>query len=93
MNNVHCTVLLVVAWLTSGVLSTPTPIIGLYHCPGLLVEAWLTSGVLSTQTPIIGRSCSLHSSTRCSLINQWSPLNSNSCYRSVHVHCTFLLAT
>ena len=59
MNNLHCTVLLLVAWLTSGVLSTQAPIIGryMYTIQGtvLLLVVRLTSGVLSTQAPIIDR--------------------------------------
>ena len=97
MYTVHCRVLLLVAWLTSGVLSTQTPVVGRYmytiHCTVLLLLAWLTSGILSTPTPFIGRYqlahiyCTLYSST-CWLVNQGSPLHSNSFGRSVHVHYT-----
>jgi len=67
------------------------------HCRVLLLVGCLTSGVLSTQTTIIiGRymyTVPLYSSSSSSLVNQWSPLNSSSYYRSVNVHCTLYSST
>ena len=90
LNMLQSTVLLVVSWLTSGVLSTQVPIIGQYtvHCMYsytccILVNQW---SPLNSSSCYRSVHCTLYRSTCCILVYQWSPLNSSSYYRSVH--CT-----